>query len=94
MAYNNRAPSNVAVLETAIDVRYQLARLLGFDSWAAYQLADRMAQTPARVFSFERSLDKQLMPQATRDLAGWAQLKAQETGDPKAAVEVWTYSVL
>ncbi len=92
MAYNNRSASNVAVLESAIDVRYQLARLLGFDSWAAYQLADRMAQTPARVFSFERSLDKQLMPQATRDLAGWAQLKAQETGDPKAAVEAWDIS--
>ena len=84
VAYNNRAASNVAVLETAIDVRDQLARLLGFDSWAAYQLADRMAQTPARVLSFERSLDKQLMPQAKRDLAGWAQLKAQETGSPKA----------
>lgn len=92
IAYNNRAASNVAVLETAIDVRYHLARLLGFDSWAAYQLADRMAQTPARVFSFERSLDKQLMPQAIRDLAAWAQLKAQDTSDPNARIEPWDVS--
>ncbi len=87
VAYNNRAVANVAVLETAIDVRYRLARLLGFDSWAAYQLANRMAETPARVFSFERSLDAQLMPQAKRDLASWAALKAQETGAPNARIE-------
>ncbi len=89
VAYNNRAVSNVAVLEAAIDVRYRLARLLGFDSWAAYQLANRMAQTPARVFSFERSLDSQLMPQAKRDLANWAALRAQDTGDSKAPIEPW-----
>src|SRR5581483_8194472 len=89
VAYNNRAAANVAVLEKAIAVRYQLARLLGFDSWASYQLADRMAQTPARVFDFERSLDAKLMPQAKRDLATLAALKAQETGDPSARVEPW-----
>ena len=89
VAYNNRAVGNVAVLEQAIDVRYQFARLLGFDSWAAYQLADRMAQTPARVFSFERSLDAKLMPQAKRDLATLAALKAQEAGDPNARIEPW-----
>jgi thimet oligopeptidase len=89
VAYNNRAASNVAVLETAIDVRYRLAHLLGFDSWAAYQLAARMAQTPARVLSFERSLDAQLLPQAKRDLASWALLKAQETGGSSASIEPW-----
>ena len=49
----------------------------------------RMAQTPARVLSFERSLDAQLLPQAKRELAGWALLKAQETGNPSAAIEPW-----
>ena len=92
VAYNNRATTNVAVLESAIDVRYHLAQLLGFDSWAAYQLADRMARTPERVFSFERTLDKQLMPQAKLDLATWAQLKAQETSDPSARIEPWDVS--
>ena len=92
VAYNNRAVANVAVLEKAIDVRYRLARLLGFDSWAAYQLANRMAQTPARVFSFERSLDARLMPQAKRDLASWAALKAQDTGDSNAPIEPWDVS--
>ncbi|MFN2448835.1 MAG: M3 family metallopeptidase, partial [Candidatus Baltobacteraceae bacterium] len=54
LAYNNRAPGNVAVLEQAIGVRDRLAHLLGYNSWAAYVLADRMAQTPQRVFAFEK----------------------------------------
>ena len=89
VAYNNRAAANVAVLENAIRVRYQLARLLGYDSWAAYRLADRMAKTPERVLTFERSLDAKLMPQAKRDIAGLAQLKAQDTGDANAGIDPW-----
>jgi thimet oligopeptidase len=89
VAYNNRAVANVPVLENAIRVRYRLARLLGYSSWAAYRLADRMAKTPQRVLTFERSLDAKLMPQAKRDLAGLAKLKAQETGDPNARIEPW-----
>ena len=48
----------------------------------------------ARSASFRSSvrLDTQLMPQAKRDLAGWAQLKAQETGDPNARIEPWDIS--
>ena len=92
IAYFNRAPSNVAVLESAIDVRYHLARLLGYDSWAAYQLADRMAQTPQRVLDFERSLDAKLLPQAKLDLATWAQLKAADTGAAGASIDPWDIS--
>lgn len=92
VVYNNRAASNVAVLENAIRVRYQLARLLGYDSWAAYRLADRMAKTPERVLAFERTLDAKLMPQAKRDIAELAQLKAQETGDAGAGIDPWDVS--
>ena len=89
MAYNNRAAGNVAVLEEAIGVRDRLAHVLGYPSWAAYQLADRMAKNPQRVLSFETQLDEKLMPQAKRDLAGLAALKAKETADPNAAIEAW-----
>ncbi|HEY1975979.1 MAG TPA: M3 family metallopeptidase [Candidatus Baltobacteraceae bacterium] len=92
LAYNNRAASNVTVLENAISVRDRLAKLLEYDSWAAYRLADRMAKTPDRVLTFERSLDEKLMPQAKRDIAGLAQLKAQDTGDPNATIDPWDVS--
>ena len=89
MAYNNRASGNVAVLEQAIAVRDQLAHLLGYPSWAAYQLADRMAQTPQRVLSFESQLDAKLLPQADKDLATLAALKAKDTGSPNATIDAW-----
>ena len=92
MAYNNRAPGNVAVLEQAIAVRDELAHLLGYQSWAAYVLTDRMAGTPQRVFKFEKDLDAKLLPQAKADLATLAQLKAADTKDPNAKIEPWDVS--
>ncbi|HET9029120.1 MAG TPA: M3 family metallopeptidase [Candidatus Aquilonibacter sp.] len=89
LAYTNRAPANVAVLEEAIGVRDRLAHVLGYSSWAAYQLADPMARTPARVLDFETKLDAKLMPQAKRDLATLAALKAKATGDPHATIDAW-----
>ncbi len=92
MAYNNRAPGNVAVLEQAIGVRDRLAHLLGFTSWASYVLADRMARTPARVLTFEKQLDAKLLPQARKDLATLAALKAKDTGAATATVDAWDVS--
>lgn len=89
LAYNNRAVANVPILQAAISVRDQLAHVLGYQSWAAYQLADRMAQTPQRVLSFETQLDAKLMPQAKRDLATLAALKAKETGEAAGPIEAW-----
>ena len=89
LAYNNRASGNVAILEQAIGVRDRLAHLLGFQTWAAYVLADRMAQSPERVLKFEEDLDAKLLPQAGADLATLAALKAQDTGDATAKIEAW-----
>ena len=92
MAYNNRAAGNVTVLEKAIAVRDRLAHILGFESWASYVLADRMAQNPQRVLKFEEDLDAKLLPQANVDIANLAKLKAQETGNPNASIDAWDVS--
>ena len=43
MEYNNRAyPKNMEVLDRMIARRAELARLIGFDSWADYITADKM----------------------------------------------------
>ncbi|MFN2528821.1 MAG: M3 family metallopeptidase [Candidatus Baltobacteraceae bacterium] len=92
LAYQNRAPANVAILEQAIGVRDRLAHLMGYQTWAAYVLADRMAQSPQRVMKFEEDLDAKLLPQARQDLAGLAALKAQDTGNPNATIDAWDIS--
>lgn len=52
-SFANRAyPANDAVLRRIIDDRTQFAGLLGYPDYAAYDFANRMAGTPARVQSF------------------------------------------
>ncbi len=75
-AFVNRAASkNVALLEQAVAIRDRLAHLLGYPSWAAYQLADKMAGTPQRVQTFLANLDTQILPKARVERAQLAALK-------------------
>lgn len=90
MAYNTRqAKANTALLERAIAVRDRLAHLLGYETWADYQLADRMAQSPARVDKFMMSLDRTIMPKAQADIEELRALKAAETHNPNAELHQW-----
>lgn len=90
MAYDNIGyPANVTLLERAIAIRDRLAHLLGYETWAAYVLADRMAGTPARVETFLSDLDAKALPKARADKAVLRQLKVAETGDPHAVLQNW-----
>ena len=90
--YQRGGEKNVVLLERAIANRYRLARLLGFKTWADYQLANKMARTPTRVIPFLQNLDSKLLAGARSDLATLATLKAKDTGDPSARIEAWDYS--
>ena len=49
----NRAyPANMAVLDKMIAKRYELARLLGFKTWAEYATRDKMIESDKNVASF------------------------------------------
>jgi oligopeptidase A len=47
-----------------LDLRYRLARLLGFDNWVEYSLSRRMAESPAEVLSFLQELADKAKPAA------------------------------
>ncbi|PZR62431.1 MAG: hypothetical protein DLM53_06340 [Candidatus Eremiobacter antarcticus] len=90
ITYNNRqAQKNLPILHEAIGVRDELAHLLGYPTWAAYVLADRMALRPERVTSFLSDLDQKLLPKAREELATLASLKAKDTGAPNATIDAW-----
>ncbi len=75
VAYQNReSTKNVALLEQAIGVRDALAHLFGYPTWAAYVLADRMAQTPTRVNEFLKQIDTAILPKARAEFATLAAL--------------------
>jgi thimet oligopeptidase len=90
MAINNAAyPANVKLLHEAIAARDRSAHLIGYPTWAAYVLADRMAGTPQRVEAFLDNLDRQLLPEGRKTLATLAALKAKDTGNPAATIDSW-----
>jgi thimet oligopeptidase len=76
IAYNNRGgEANVKLLEGAIATRDQLAHLLGFQTWAAYVLADHMAGSPQRVERFLAQIDAAILPKARQERDEDAALK-------------------
>ncbi len=67
--------ANVALLEQAIALRDESAKLLGYANWAEYALADRMAGTPQRVDAFLTRIDTALKPLAAEQRAKLSALK-------------------
>jgi len=63
---------NTAVMQEILDLRHRLAQLLGFDSFAHYSLARKMAKTPGEVMSFLEDLAQRAGKTA---LAEFAELK-------------------
>ena len=76
IAYNNRGgDANVKLLEDAIATRDRLGHLMGYPTWAAYVLADKMAGTPQRVESFLSQIDAAILPKARQERDEDAALK-------------------
>jgi thimet oligopeptidase len=68
VAYNNRGGSaNVKLLEDAVATRDRLAHLLGYPTWAAFVLADRMAGSPQRVEAFLAQIDAAILTKARQE---------------------------
>lgn len=60
---------NSEIMESILALRYEAARLLGFDDYAGYSLATKMAESPQRVLDFLYDLAEQAKPRARRELA-------------------------
>lgn len=66
--FSNRASdSNIEVLDQLLARRHDMAQLLGFPSYAAYNLSDRMAKDPKNVWAFEEDLIGKVKAKAQQD---------------------------
>ena len=63
---------NTAIIEEILDLRGQLAEVLGFANYAELSLATKMADSPSQVADFLQELSRKSRPQA---LAEWAELQ-------------------
>ncbi|QNR96851.1 M3 family metallopeptidase [Stenotrophomonas sp. 169] len=71
---------NSANIERILALRTELAALLGFDSYADYSIATKMAQAPADVLRFLRDLAARAKPHAAKDRAELERFAREELG--------------
>ncbi len=85
----NRAyPANIPVLDHMIAKRYELARLLGFKTWAEYATRDKMIGNDKNVASFIERLRGLTLKRAQEEYATY--LKRKREDDPAAtALNQW-----
>jgi oligopeptidase A len=60
---------NSALMEEILALRHEAAQLAGFDTFAGYSLATKMAEDPAEVLQFLRRLARLCRPAAQREFA-------------------------
>ncbi len=93
-AFGNRAyPANMVVLDKMLNLRDQFAKLLGFDSFAAYEISGEMAKSPERVASFLQQLVNKATAKAGQEVALMKQdLPAGVALDKEGRFNPWDYS--
>ncbi|WP_249978180.1 oligopeptidase A [Vreelandella olivaria] len=71
---------NAPILEEILALRQELARLLGFDTYADYSLATKMAESPAQVLEFLNDLARRAAPQAKEEFSELSQYAREKLG--------------
>jgi thimet oligopeptidase len=84
-AWNSRAyPKNRQVLLDMMQVRYEIANIIGYPSWADYNAADKMIGKGSNIAKFIADLDAAARPIAQREYA--MLLAEKKKTDPGATV--------
>ncbi len=67
-AYVTRAPENASIIEEILRLKNEMSQLLGFENFAQYSLASKMAEDEASVINFLEELIKNSQAQAKNEL--------------------------
>ncbi len=77
--FTNRAyPENLPVLDELMNLRGDFARTLGYPSYAAFALEDKMMGTPAAAHTFLERLGRLLQDPTARDLGRYLERKRKD----------------
>ena len=86
-AGNVAAPDNIPVLARILRVRHELATLLGYPNWAAYDMASRMSGDVKTVSDFIDRVVAASGPKAQRELEELTRRKQQDF--PGSTLNLW-----
>lgn len=95
-AFSNRAyPVNEKILIEIMAVRNELAKILGFESFAAYNIVNQMAGSPDRVDSFLQELRTYAQKKADQEIDAFiADLPPSVTLTNDGKIKAWDFSRL
>lgn len=83
---------NGKLMNQIIRKRAEIARKLGYNTWAHYKLENQMAKTPAKVNQFLARIDKGLNKKYDQELAEILEKKVELTGNKKSKLYDWDVS--
>jgi thimet oligopeptidase len=86
-------PGNEDVLEDLLRVREKIARLLGFDNYAAYSATNQMALTTTNINNFLSDVEQYLKPKLKKDIDFLVKKQARLSIESKELNE-WNYRYL
>jgi thimet oligopeptidase len=78
--YNRASDTNLDILDDLVQKRYELAKIMGYESYAAYNLTQKMAKEPETVWDFINDLIDRSKEKAKSDIET---LKSMKQNDPK-----------
>ena len=90
-AENLAREKNVPLLKQILGLKHQIARKLGYASWADFQTEPKMAKNAKTAIDFLENLKTGLQPKFDAEVAELQKLKAKETGDSKAVIRYWDW---
>lgn len=93
MKFNNRAADqNLDILDTLVQKRYELAQLMGYDTYAAYNLTPKMAKNPETVWNFINNLVDKTKEKAKIDLELLRSAGAKDKSQLNETLDQWDIS--
>ena len=82
---------NGPLLNEVITLRFDIARRLGYASWADYQTETKMVKNGAAAGKFLDDLIKGIQPKFEAEVGEMRKLKVADTSDEKAKIYVWDW---
>lgn len=91
--FNRAADKNIAILDKMVKKRDELAKVMGYPTYASYALVTRMAKNPQTAWAFVNDLISRVKEKAKADVALLEKAKKAELGNESYIIlEPWDIS--
>ncbi len=86
---NKAADTNLELIPVMVEKHHELARILGYNSYAEYLLEDRMPKNPETVWAFEKELNETIREKNMAEKQELLELKSRLSGQEETEINYW-----